>query len=182
MLSNCAGKDLDSKEIKSVNPKRKQPWIFIGRTDAEAETPILWPPHSKSWFTGKDPDVRKDWRQEEKGATEDKTVGWHHWLNGHEFEQTLGGNDGQGSLVCCSSRGHKKSDMTEWTAAAKPDAEKSGVHCWVNGLNTDGQHSPSNMKKSFPGHFLGFVFQTWESVVNTLWLPLTSVHSTLFHA
>ena len=112
-LSNCAREDLDSK-IKPVNPKGKQPWIFIGRTDAEAETPILWPPDAKSWFIGKDPDVGKDWRQEEKGVTEDERVGWHHWLNGHEFEQTLGDNDGQESLVCCSSRGHKESDMTEW--------------------------------------------------------------------
>jgi len=75
MLSNCAGEDLDSKEIKSVNPKGKQPWIFIGRTDAEAETPILWPPDVKSWFIGKDPDVEKDWRQKEKGMTEDEIVG-----------------------------------------------------------------------------------------------------------
>ena len=79
---------LDSKEIKPVNSKGNQSWIFIGRTDAEAEAPILWPPDAKSWLTGKDPDAGKDWRQEEKGMTEDKMVGWHHWLNGHEFEQT----------------------------------------------------------------------------------------------
>ena len=77
---------LDCKEIQPVCPKRNQSWISIGRTDAEAETPILWPPHAKSWLIGKDPDTGKDWRQEERGATEDEMVGWHHWLNGHEFE------------------------------------------------------------------------------------------------
>ena len=85
---------LDSKEIKPVNPKRNQPWIFIGRTDAEVEGSILWPPDTKSRLTGKDPDAGKDWRQKEKGATEDQMVGWHHWLNGLEFEQTLGVGDG----------------------------------------------------------------------------------------
>ena len=92
---------LDSKEIKPVNPKENQSWIFTGRTDAEAEAPILWPPDVKSWLTGKDPDAGKDWRQE-KGMTEDEMVGWHHWLNGHEFEQTLEDSEGQGSLACCS--------------------------------------------------------------------------------
>ena len=99
---------LDSKEIKLVNPKGNQSWIFIGRTDAEAEAPILWPPDTKSWFTGKDPDVRKDWRQEEKGATEDEMVEWNHQFDGHEFEQTLGDSEGQGSLACCSPWGRKE--------------------------------------------------------------------------
>ena len=92
---------LDCKEIKPVNPKRNQPWILIGRIDTEAEAPILWPPDGKSQLIGKDPDVGKDWRQEEKGVTEDEIVGWHHWLNGHESEETLGDSEGQGSLVCC---------------------------------------------------------------------------------
>ena len=105
--SNC-------KEIQLVHPKGNQSWIFIGRTDAEAETPILWPPDAKNWLIGKDPDAGKDWRWEEKGTTEDEMVGWHHWLNGHEFEWTLGVGDGQGSLACCSPRGHKESYMTEW--------------------------------------------------------------------
>ena len=104
---------LACKEIKPVSPKGNQSWIFIGRTDPEVETPILWPPDAKNWFTGKDPDAGKDWRQEEKGMTEDETVGWHHWLNGHEFEQAPGVGDGQGGLVCCSSWCHKESDMTE---------------------------------------------------------------------
>ena len=103
-----------SKEIKPVNPKGNQSWIFIGRIDAEAETPILWPPVAKNWFTGKDPDAGKDWRQEEKGMTEDEMVGWHYQLDGHEFEQALGIGDEQGSLVCCSPRGCKESDTTEW--------------------------------------------------------------------
>ena len=103
---------LDCKEIQPVNPKGNQPWIFIGRTDAEAEVPTLWPPDVKGQLIGKDPDAGKDWGQEEKGVTEDKMVGWHHWLNGCEFEQTLGDSEGQGSLVCCSSWGHKESDMT----------------------------------------------------------------------
>ena len=103
---------LDSKEIKPINPKRNQPWMFIRWTDAEAEAPILWPPDEKSWLTGKDPDAGKDWGQEEKGATEDEMVRWHHWLDGHEFEQTPGDGNGQGSLVCCSSWGLKESDTT----------------------------------------------------------------------
>ena len=86
---------------------------LIGRTDTEAEGPILWPPDEKNWLTREDADTRKDWRQEKKGATEDETVRWHHWLNGHGFEQTLGGSEGQGSLMCCSPWGHKESDMTE---------------------------------------------------------------------
>ena len=95
---------LESKEIKAVNPKGNQTWIFIGRTDAEPETPILWPPDVKIWLIREDPDAGKDWRQEEKGTTEEKMVGWHHWLKGHEFEQALGDGEGQGSLVCCSPR------------------------------------------------------------------------------
>ena len=92
---------------------RNQPWIFPGRTDAEAEAPILWPPDAKSWLIGKDPDAGKHWRQEEKGMTEDEIIGWHHWLNGHEFGWTPGMGDGQGGLACCSSWGHKESDRTE---------------------------------------------------------------------
>ena len=93
--------------------KENQFWIFIGRTDVEAETPILWPPDANNWFIGKDPDAGKDWRQEEKGMTEDEMVGWHHQLYRHEFEQALGDGEGQGSLVCCSPRGHKESYTTE---------------------------------------------------------------------
>ena len=102
---------LDCKEIQSVHPKGNLSWIFIGRTDAEA--PVLWPPDGKNWLTGKDSDAGKDWRQEEKGTTEDEMVGWHHRLDVHEFEQAPGVGDGQGSLACCSPWGHKESDMTE---------------------------------------------------------------------
>ena len=93
---------LDCKEIKPVNPKGCQPWICTRRTDAEAEAPILWQPDAKSWLVRKDPDAKKHWGQEEKGVTEDEMVGWHHQINGHEFEQALGDSKGQGSLVCCS--------------------------------------------------------------------------------
>ena len=120
MLLNCGvGEDswespLDCKEIQPVHPKGDQSWVFIGRTDDEAETPILWPPDAKSWLIWKDPDAGKDWRREEKGTKEDEMVGWHHRLNGHGFGWTLGVGDGQGGLVCCGSWGHKELDMTEW--------------------------------------------------------------------
>ena len=104
---------LDWKEIKPVNPKGNQSWIFIGRTDAEAESPMLWLPDAKNWLIGKDLDAGKDWRQEEKGTTEDEIVGWHYRPNGHEYEQALGVGEGQGSLVCCRPWGCKESDMTE---------------------------------------------------------------------
>ena len=109
---------LDCKEIKQANPKGNHSWIFIVRTDAEAEAPMLWPPDEKSWLIGKDPDAGKDWRQEEKRMTEDEMVGWHHWLHGHEFEQALRVGDEQGSQACCSPLGGKESDTTErlnWT-------------------------------------------------------------------
>ena len=102
---------LDCK-IKPINSKRNQLWIFIGRIDAEAEAPILWPPDAKNWLTGKDPDSGRDWRQEEKDMTEDEMVRQHHQLNGHEFEQTLGEGEGQGSLACCSPWDHKDSGTT----------------------------------------------------------------------
>ena len=103
---------LDIKEIKSVSPKGNQPWIFTERTDVETEAPVLWPPDAKSWLIRKDPDAGKDWRQEEMGMTEDEMVAWHHQLKGHEFEQTLGDGEGQGSMVCGSPWGRKESDMT----------------------------------------------------------------------
>ena len=118
VLEKTLESPLNCKEIKPVNPKGNQSWIFIGRTDAKAETPILWPPDVKSWLTRKDPDAGKDWKQEEKGTTEDELVVWHHWLSGHEFEQALGVGDGQGSLAFCSPWGCKESEMTErlnWT-------------------------------------------------------------------
>ena len=110
-------------EIQPVHPQGNQSWIFIGRTDAEAEAPVLWPLDLKSWFIGKDPDAGKDLRQEEKETTEDEMVRWHHWFVEHEFEQASGGGDGQGSLTCYSPWGRKESDTAEqlnWTEWLKP--------------------------------------------------------------
>ena len=110
VLEKTLESPLDRKEISPVYPKGNQPWIFTGRTDAEA--PILCPPDVKSWLIGKDPEAGNDWGKEEKGMTEDEMVGWHHWLNGYEFEQTQGDSEGHGSLVCCSSRDPKELDTT----------------------------------------------------------------------
>ena len=114
---------LDYKEIQPVHPKGDQSWVFIGRTDVKAETPILWPPHTKSWLIGKDPDAGKDWGLEEKGTTEDEMVGWHHRLDGHGFGWTPGVGDGQGGPACCGSWDRKESDTTErlnWTERVQP--------------------------------------------------------------
>ena len=113
VLEKTLESPLDCKEIQPGHSKRDQSWVFIGRTDVEAETPILLPPDVKSWLIGKDPDAGKDWGQEEKG-TEDEMVGWHHWHNGYRFGWTPGISDGRGDLACCCSWGHKESDMTEW--------------------------------------------------------------------
>ena len=107
VLEKTLESPLDCKEIQPVYPKGDQSWVFIGRTDAEAESPILWSPDVKNWLTRKDPDAGKDWRQEEKRTIEDEMVGWHHWLDGHEFEQAPGVGDGQGGLACCSPWGHR---------------------------------------------------------------------------
>ena len=114
LLEKTLGSPLHCKEIRPVNPKGNQSWIFIGRTNAEAETPILWPHDRKNWLIWKDSDAGKYWRQEKKDTTEDEIVRWHHWLNGHEFEQAPGVSDGQGSLPCCNTWDLKKSDMTEF--------------------------------------------------------------------
>ena len=119
MLLNCGvgellKSSLDCKEIQPVHSKGGQSWVFFGRNDAKAETPVLWLPHAKSWLIGKDSDGGKDWGQEEKGTTEDEMAGWHHWLNGREFEWTPGVGDGQGGLECCNSWGRKGWDTTKW--------------------------------------------------------------------
>ena len=114
VLEKTLESPMDCKEIQLVHFKGDQSWVFIGRTYGEAETSILWPPHGKSSFTWKDPDARRDWGQEVKGMTEDEMAGWHHWLDGHESEWTLGVGDGQGSLACCDSQGRKALDTTEW--------------------------------------------------------------------
>ena len=114
VLEESLESPLDCKEIQPVHPKGNQSWRFTGRTDAEAETLILWPPDAKNWVIWKDPDAGKDWKQEEKGMREDEMVGWLHWLDGHEFEQAPGVGDEQESLACCSPWAHKESDTTEW--------------------------------------------------------------------
>ena len=113
VLEKTLESPLDCEEIQPVHPKWDQSWVFIGKTDAEAETPILWPPDVKNWLIGKDPDAGKDWGQEEKGTTEDEMFGWHHGFNGHGFEWTVGVGDG-GGLACSDSWGRKESDRTEW--------------------------------------------------------------------
>ena len=116
VLEKILKSPLDSKEIKPVNPKGTQPWIFTVRNDAEAKAPILWPPDAKNWLTGKGSDAGKDWRQEEKRVAGGQMFRQHHWLNGHESEQTPGDGEGQGSLACCNLWGCKELDMTQdWT-------------------------------------------------------------------
>ena len=142
VLEKTLDSPLDCKEIQLVPPKWNQSWIFIGRTDAEAEIPILRPPNAKNQFIGKGPDAGKDWSQEEKGMTEDEMAGWHHWLDEHAFEQVPGVGDGQGSLLCYSPWGRKESDMTEqlnWTELSGEDGGKGELgslgwihtHCYV---------------------------------------------------
>ena len=119
VLEKILESPLDCKETESVHPKGNQSWIFIGRTDAEAEAPVLWPPDVKSRLVGTDPAAGKDWRNEEKAVTEDERAGWRHWLSGHEFEQALGNGEEQGGLVHCSQWGHKESDAPEWVSKNK---------------------------------------------------------------
>ena len=148
VLEKTLESPLDCKEIQPVHPKGDQFWVFIGRTDAEAETPILWPPDGKSWLLEKDPDAGRDWGQEEKGTTEDEMAGWHHQLHGHEFGQTLIAGGGQGGLACCDSWGHKESDTTErlnWTELNKFSREVvyayqqcmrvEILHSFINGMH-----------------------------------------------
>ena len=113
VLKKTLESPLDSKDIKSVNPKVSQPWTFIGRTDAAAEAPTLWLPDGNRRLIGKDPDTGENWGQEDKVVTEDEIVGWHHWLSGHEFEYTCGDSDGQRSLTCLNLWGRRELDMTE---------------------------------------------------------------------
>ena len=135
MLSNClAGEDSwESLGLQGDQTKGNQPWIFTGRADAEAEAPILWPPDVKNWLIGKDPDAGKDWRQEEKETTEDELVGWHHRLDGHEFEQVPGAGDGQGSLACCSPWGrivrHDWATELNWTDTWEQETARGNSLC-----------------------------------------------------
>ena len=154
---------LDCKEIHPAHPKGDQSWVFIGRTDAKAETPILWLPDAKSWFTGKDPDTGKDWGQEEKGTTEDEMGGWHHQLNGHGFGYTLGVGDGQGALVCCGSWGRKESDLTEqlnWTE----------LWCWRRFLRVPWTARSSNLVSPKGNQSWIFIGKT-DAEAPVLWPP-----------
>ena len=126
VLKKTPESPLDCREIQPVHPKGSHSWIFIGRTDAEA--PIIWPPNVKNWLIWKEPVAGKDWRWEEKGTTEDEMVGWHHWLNGHEFEPALGVGDGQGILACCSPWGCKESDTTEWLNWTDQNTKSEGFY------------------------------------------------------
>ena len=150
---------LDCKEIKLVNPKGNQSCIFTGRTDVEAETPILWPPDAKNWLIEKDLDGGKDWRREEKGTKEDEMVVWHHRLDGREFEQAPGVGDGQGSLACCSLWGYKESDMIEplnWTKSIMAQAVKNlsaMQETWVQSL---GQEDPLEKGMATPSSILAW--------------------------
>ena len=133
---------LDCKEIQPVHSEGDQPWVFFGRTDAEAETPVLWPPDAKSWFIGKDSDAGRDWGQEEKGTTKDEMAGWHHRLDGREFEWTPGDGDGQGGLACWDSWGRKESNTTErlnWT-----ELNMACRRQYLSSLTRDWTHIPCN--------------------------------------
>ena len=167
VLEKTLESPLDCKEIQPVHLKWDQSWVFIGRTDAEAESPVLWPPHAKSWLIGKNPDAGRDWRQEEKGTVEDEMAGWHHPLDGHEFEGTLGVGDGQGGLACCGSWGRKESDTTErlhWTDWRFPQCLPSpGLHwSFLWGL--------AGVVSTFQEQWATKIFQ-W------LWPPLVSTQS-----
>ena len=128
---------LDCKEIQQVHPKGDKPWDFFGRNDAKAETPVLWPPHEKSWLIGEDFDAGRDWGQEEKGTTEDEMAGWHHWLDGCESEWNPGVGDGQGGLACCNSWSSKESDTTERLNLTKLDWWMLLMGHKCNGLLSD---------------------------------------------
>ena len=144
VLEETLESPLDCKEIQPVHSE-DQPWDFFGRTDVEAETLILWPPHAKSWLIGKDSDAGRDWGQEEKGTTEDEMTRWHHRLDGNESEWTPGVGDGQGGLVCCNSWGRKESDMTEWLNWTEPDNKAMLKFLWSR---NKGNHQLYNT--SFP--------------------------------
>ena len=148
---------LDCKEIQPAHSEGDQPWDFFGRNDAKAETPVLWPRHAKSWLIGKDFDTGRDWRQEEKGMTEDEMAGWYHWLDGHEFEWTPGVVDGREGMACCDSWCHKESDMTErlnWTELNWVTNTKT---LWVTQLFRINEVSPDSLPESilWPWNMVG---------------------------
>ena len=149
------------KEIQPVLPKGNQSWVFSGRTDAKAETPILWPPDAKSWLMGKDPDARRDWGQEEKGTTEDEMAGWHHWLDGRDSEWTPGVGDGQGGSACCDLWGHKELDTTEWLNWVELNWIISNVEKFLMCLLTIYMSSLGKRLFSSSAHFLLSCLFSW---------------------
>ena len=151
VLEKTLESPLDCKEIQPVHPKRDQSWVFIGRTDVEAETPILWPPDAKSWLIWKDPNARKDWGQEEKGTTEDEMVGWHHRVNRHRFGWTLALGDEQEGLECCGSWGCKELDTTEQLNLTEPNGNLSFHHICNS---TDKPTSLTNTDDIIAGYIL----------------------------
>ena len=172
VLEKTLENPLDCRKIQPVNPKGNQSWLLIGRNDAEAEAPIVWPPGAKSWLIGKDPDSGKDWRQEEKRMTEDEMVEWHHWLNVYEFEQALRVGDKQGSLACCSSWGGKESDTTEqlnWTESicSKMVKDYNGkassfrvelmIKCFLNQLDSVKAHYDHVSQKQYTENAVMFL-------------------------
>ena len=163
VLEKTLESSLDCKEIKPVNPKGNKSWIFIGRTDTEAEAPLFCPPDAKNWLIEKDSNAGTDWRQEEKGITEDEMAGWHHRLNGHEFEQALGAGEGQGGLACCSPWGYKELDMTMYSSSSSW-APTLSAHQEA-GRVVDGYTSFSDL--SVPSNFLTEASaSSWTLVVN----------------
>ena len=163
VLEKTLESPMDCKDIQPVHSKGDQPWDFFGRNDAEAETPVLWPPHAKSWLIGKDSDGGRDWGQEKKGTTEDEMAGWHHWLDGRKSEWTPGVGDGQGGLACCDSWGHRESDTTErlnWTELMR---YISGI--WKTSHQSVGSYFSSCFDLLFAlscqtGHKFAFSFDT----------------------
>ena len=184
MLLNCGvGEDsespLDCKEMQLVHSKGDQFWLFFERNDAEAETPVLWPPHVKSWLIGKDSDAGRDWGQEEKGTTEDEMAGWHHWLDGRELEWTPGVGDGQGGLACCNSWGHKELEMTErlnWTELnwrlSPPKFFQRWVRYWDILAFTVWEHSVFASRTLLAGSHTAYfsaVSQPWKRTLGINW-------------
>ena len=174
VLEKTLESPLACKEIQPVHPKGDQSGVFIGRTDAKAETQILWPPHVKSWLIGKDSDAARDWGQEEKGKTEDEMAGWHHWLDRHEFEWTLGVGDGQGGLACCDSWGCKESDMTErlnWTELTEWQNMETTSDSWKqrSPLARDCRAIAEWWTLHFYGQTSFLVLVFWTSALHAKW-------------
>ena len=165
VLEKTLESPLHCKEIYPVHPKGDQSWVFIGRTDAKFETPVLWPPHEKSWLIGKAPDAGRDWGQEKKGMTEDEMAGWHPRLNGYELEWTLGVRDGQGGLACCDSWGAKsQTRLRDWTELNVTSRE-------IKSKSSNGNKKAEfyNLKKTFMWYYMKSVIQQPLHHLSTSW-------------